>query len=166
MNIITKRQRVFEKNYNWQKKFLDQIVGIIKQNASSFISVRRATITEDTKQSTDMVLELDVGGDIGVRIRRGNCNYRDFTIRTYVGNGIETEVHKIQKGWCDWYVYAWSNTEDVLDEWVIVNIKQARQQGIFDRTWAPKYNTDGTRFIAISIEELEKVGAIVNKRIL
>jgi hypothetical protein len=150
----------FKSNFNFQDQFQKQIENILRDNAKHLMDIRLATKIEDTKQSTDMVMRIETGVTVAVRIRRPNCQHRDLTIRSRAYGGGETEIHKLQGGWGDWYVYAWSNPHGLIDEWMLVNIDKMRQHNLLTKPRKSIPNHDGTAFVNISLDELYNCGAL------
>lgn len=156
----------FQPNFNWQDGYLPQVESIVKRNAQHMITFRKGTHIEDTKQSTDMVMRVEAGVDIAVRIRRHNCNYRDLTIRSKSWGNGETEIDKLRKGFGDWYVYAWANFNNILDEWMLINLHTLRNT-LLKSPRRTIMNPDGrTGFMNYSIEELYNAGALTAAHLL
>ena len=99
-------------------------------------------------------------GDIAVRIRR-DTNFRDITIRAF-NNGHKTELDKIREGYCDWYLYIWTQNNRIV-EWIFLDVNLIRASGLFNNDRKVTMNKDNcTGFIIYTIYELSNInGAIV-----
>ena len=153
----------FKDNWEFQEKYIDVIRNILKDNAMYIVDVEVSTPEEDMKEATDLKIKI-TAGDVAVRIRRGICGFRDFTVRGYC-DGNRTEIDKLQDGYGDWYLYAWeNNTRNGIDEWVLINLNKARP--LFYDKRKVKMNTDGrTGFLTYSINELVEYGCIVSYKL-
>lgn len=159
--MLQQRQNNFRENWRFQQPYLPHIRHLLQMNASSFIRVNVASAVEDMKQSTDMVLKIEGDGTVAVRIRRPNCVYRDLTLRSSLSNGAVTELVKIRdRGFADWYLYAWTNTHDMLTEWILVDLNCVRASGILSKPRKQIPNGDGTFFISVGIPELQQADAL------
>ena len=148
----------FKYNWDWQLQHIDQIKTIIKSQAMHIIKVEISTPENDMKYATDLEIQI-TGGSVAVRIRR-DIQWRDITIRAKNGNS-KTEIHKLREGYADWYLYAWT-MENKIVEWVLLDINIMRINKLFDETRPIIMNKDGyTGFITYSLPELNKIGAIV-----
>lgn len=142
----------FQDNWNWQINYLDDVRNILKNQAMNIVDVEIATPEEDLKQCTDMKVKI-TAGDVAVRIRRENCKYRDITIRA-VNKGNRTEIHKLREGYGDWYLYAWTDGQNIVD-WILLDINKFRKSGLLNDGRKITMNPDGvTGFTAYSINEL------------
>lgn len=148
----------FEQNWNWQLEHIEQIKNIIKSQAAHIIKVEISSPEDDMKHATDLDVKI-VGGRIAVRIRR-DIPWRDLTIRAI--NGIhKTEIHKLQEGYGDWYLYAWTKRNKIID-WILIDINIMRLNDCFIDTRPIIMNKDGyTGFVKYSIRELQNIGAII-----
>lgn len=155
--------RTFAGDFKWQEKYYPQIERILKMNASKIVKVSIADNDADTKEATDFVVTLK-SGRIAVRIRKDiGDKYHDLTIRSKRRSGAETELHKIKKGYADFYLYIWTNAE-VITDWWLVDINRLRTSGLLDIPRHETWNRDGgSAFIALVDTELERIGALVNK---
>ncbi|MCF8009250.1 MAG: hypothetical protein K9K32_05745 [Halanaerobiales bacterium] len=149
----------FKKQFNWSLQFNPKIKDIVKGLAGKIITVRDATPKEDMTQSTDLVIEVDVG-TIAARVRKKNCpfsKYKDVTIRSY-NKGYKTEIHKIKEGWGSWYIYAWNE----FNNWIFYDIDRVRNTGLLNKEFPEMSNYDGTKFISIPVMDLQLIRAIVD----
>lgn len=51
----------FDKNWNWQLNFLDEIKDILKKQSMYIVDVQVASPDEDMKQSTDLKIKITAG---------------------------------------------------------------------------------------------------------
>ena len=148
----------FKYNWDWQLQHIEQIKQILKKQAMHIVKVEIASPENDMQHATDLEIQIK-GGSVAVRIRR-DIPYRDITIRAKNGNS-KTEIHKLREGYADWYLYAWT-IENKIVEWVLLDINIMRLNKLFDETRPIIMNKDGyTGFITYSLPELNKIGAIV-----
>lgn len=142
-------------DWGWADKHLDAIVAVLKQNAMHLLSVHIAPEKSDLKEATDLVITVD-GGDVAVRIRRPRYNdrYKDLTIRAWRRGNIKTEIDKIRDGFARWYLYAWSDGNNGLMDWMLIDIDALRESGLLDRKQIIKNKDGRTGFIAVSEGEL------------
>jgi len=141
------------------------IVDVLKQNAMHLLSVQVASEQRDLKKATDLVITIE-GGDVAVRIRRPGFRgkYRDLTIRSWRHSQATTELEKIRGGFCDWYLYGWSDGKDGLDDWFLVDLKQLRACGLLNDP-PFKLNPDGrTGFVYIADAVLRAHGCMVAEK--
>lgn len=151
--MLNIRQTEFKENWDFQKTYYPQIESIIRKNSFNFITIRIADVQKDTQEATDFIVSID-GGDIAVRIRRSKYKDRDLTIRSYCG-GHKTEINKIKEGFGKYYLYCWTNENQEILEWILVDLNKLRHSKLLEIT--PEIeNKDGyTRFISISTEKLK-----------
>lgn len=165
---------VFSRQMAFAKKHEQEIINIINNEClMSIIKVIPTTITQDTKQATDLVIEVK-GGQIGTRIRRYYTeNYRDWTIRTGVYSKRDTEIDKLRRGWCDWYFYAWLNEENTeISSYILVDLNEVRKFDFLkEEYWKYKgwkqvlnKNPENT-FIPIPVKPLDNKGCIVRYKL-
>lgn len=166
--MVSLKRETFEKEFAWQKQYEDKVIELIRKNAGHFIDIKTASIDRDMKEATDFVINIS-GGDIAVRLRRNNYKQRDLTIRhkTTWKKGFEPETWKIYNGFGKWYFYGWIDDDNNITEYIIVDLDIVRENMLIT-PYQGSYikNKDGTGFIAIKIEELENVGAILVNAII
>jgi len=143
-------------DWAWADGHMGAIVEILKENAMHLLSVKVASSKQDLKRATDLIISV-VGGDVAVRIRRPEYRKRwqELTVRAWRLGDIPTELHKIRDGWADWYLYAWSNGNGGLQDWLLVDLNAMRQSGLLKD---PKIirNRDGrTGFCAFGVGTLK-----------
>ena len=153
----------FQKNFEWQGKFIDEIKRILKSQAMHIVNIEIATPEEDMKKSTDYKIKI-TSGDVAVRLRRAYYSFRDLTIRAINGNS-KTEIHKLREGYADWYLYGWTN-DCYISEWMLLDINKMREHDAFSESRPIIMNNDNyTGFVTYSIPELEEMDAVVTKQI-
>jgi len=143
----------------WADIYFPEIERVVREVAGKIISIKPADDKLDREQSTDFVITVDAG-EIACRIRRGNVQYRDLTLRHSRPSGMRTETDKIKAGFARWYLYAWIENGGRFAEWIFVDLDKLRETLLID--FAPTVkNQDGTTFKAISIPDLEATGCLV-----
>lgn len=146
----------------WSDRYLGQIVEILRENAGALLSIQVAPESDDRKHATDLVVTVK-GGDVAVRVRRGNCKYRDLTLRAMRDSHVPTELQKIKDGYARWYLYGWIK-HDELDEWMLIDLDKLRSSGLLEQQRIIS-NYDGTHFIALSRVALRDC-IIVERRVM
>lgn len=152
----------FNRNWDYSQQHINNMIEILKANSMNLISVEIADEYKDTKESTDLIINVK-GGDVAVRTRKQNVKYRDLTIRSRSKFGNETELDKIKKGFAKWYLYAWENGIDY--DYIIVDMDIVRDNGLLDIQRNEMFNFDGTKFISIPVTELEFHNCLVAKKL-
>jgi len=149
-------------DWDWADGHMKAIVDVLEANAMHLLSVSVATDEQDLKKATDLVVHI-TGGDVAVRVRRHEYvrRFRDLTIRSWRSSGHETELGKIRGGFGDWYLYAWSDGDGGLADWLLVNLQALRESGLLDSKSTIRNRDGHTGFIAISDKELEISGCLV-----
>jgi len=142
----------FQEQFDWQRSLIPQVIQILKFNASKFFDVSEATIEQDTKCATDLVLKVH-GGDIALRLRKDNCKFRDFTVRAE-NLSYKTEIDKIREGFARWYFYGWVDKNKIISEWILIDLNQFRNSKLINIERDLISNFDGTSFYAYTLDEL------------
>ena len=157
----TQDRTEFDANYGFQKPYLDQVRNILlTMPMRMFYSYMEATEQQDTKQATDAVLVLDAGVSIGVRIRRDNTAWRDWTVRSQSAGGGKTELSKPIEGYCNFYFYGWT-AQGRIAEWMLLDLDAIRKSGLLLTERKDKFNKDGvTAFRIYSFNELQHAKAV------
>ena len=138
----------------WEETHHAQVKSILAPLMHLLAKLDVASIEKDRSYATDFELKL-LGGTIAVRLRRWDCTFRDFTIRSYRTNGTETELSKLKKGYAYRYFYGWTNKQGEIAEWILVDLDKVRRAGLLEKQRRPRPNKDGeTFFIAIALKEL------------
>lgn len=148
----------------WADYFLPDIKDILIHNTHHIIKVEVANDDQDTRQATDMIITVG-SGDVAVRIRRDGYKqkYRDWTIRSFRRTGNKTELMKLREGFCRWYLYCWTENNQIID-WILIDLDIVRRSGLLDKKRYQISNWDGTYFIAISVKELKDNNCLVSDR--
>jgi len=148
----------FNKNWDWQLQYIEQVKEIIRSQAMHIVNIEIASTENDLEHATDLEVHV-TGGNIAVRIRR-DIPWRDLTIRAKNGNA-RTEIHKLRDGYADWYLYAWT-TKNNISDWLLIDLNAMRSKGCFDKNRPITMNKDGyTGFVKYSLQELKSYNAIV-----
>lgn len=168
MTSSKKQNHLSKNNLPINNNHRSKIIDILEDNLNEIIDIRDATFYEDTKQATDMKIEIK-GTDIAVRQREGNYDFVDIynrtnrnpdvTIRSRA-NGHKTELDKIRNGYGDYYLYAWTKMKD----WIFYDINKLRKYNVLDKDNKLQEidNHDGTKFITLPIEKLYDINAIID----
>ena len=150
----------FKINWDFAEKYMPAIVEILKDNAKYIVDVEVATPDEDMHQSTDLKIKVS-GGDVAVRVRRGNIKFRDMTLRAH-NKGHKTELDKLRDGFAKWYLYAWENEQQCICDWILVDIDAMRKADLLSENRKIIMNKDGvTGFVTYKIDELERCNALM-----
>lgn len=156
----------FDYDSNDVKRFTPQVKEILLQNARHFVHVETAGPELDNEKATDMVMVIQTDqGHVAVRIRRDGCGWRDLTIRLARPSGVETEWHKIRRGFARWYLYGWAPDNTSIAEWIFVDLDVVRANNSLDRPWQVKANLDGTKFLVVPIAHLRDTGSLISSRL-
>jgi len=135
------------------------VTTILRQNLGRIIKINVAEPEDDMQRATDMTIQVQ-GGAVAVRYRRGDCKYRDFTVRSY-NNGLRTEIDKLRDGFGDWYLYCWDGDGGI--DWMLVDLQLVRTAGLLEGR-ITKMNADGhTGFVVIPLMELNASDCIIGK---
>lgn len=155
---------MYKRDRDWADSYESQVLIILNTLISHLAMLSIATDENDKKFATDIEVKLK-GGTIAVRLRRPYYDHRDLTIRSSRSSGVETELAKIKAGFAYRYFYGWTNTHNIIEEWMLVDLDKVRAMGLLEnREEIP--NTDGkTAFIAISAGELQEAGCLIANNI-
>ena len=145
-------------NRAWADQYTEQVIALLVSNAAHIVNVEVAPQYQDAHYATDMIIQV-VGGCVAVRIRR-DTEHRDLTIRSTLPSGAKTELQKIQEGFADWYLYAWTRNGQIC-EWILVDLNRLRTSGTIYVQRPEIPNGDGTFFVAIPVAELLANNCIV-----
>ena len=147
---MTQAVKPWQRDKAWADAFLFDIEEVVRGLAGHIIEIRLGTDDEDRKEATDYVVHV-ASGTIACRIRR-NCSFRDLTIRASRPSGVQTELAKIREGWGRWYLYMWTERDEVVD-WIFVDLDKLRASGLLGSA-ARQRNPDGVTFLPISVPKL------------
>lgn len=161
----------FEKELERELSFAPYIENILANNAGKIhesgikvFSMQKASLKDDMENGFDFVFTMG-NFTVPVRIRKPDCRYRDFTIRSRSKYGNPTEYHKILKGAGDVYFYAWTiwiNGAEEIAEWWIINLEKFRLSGLLNTKRTEISNGDGTKFIHFKFPELLQNNCIIS----
>jgi hypothetical protein len=150
----------FDSQWKFSQKWMPDVIAILHANSMKFISITNSSQDEDLNKATDLNITI-VGGQLGVRVRKSSILKRDFTLRA-INTGHVTELEKLRNknDVATWYIYGWE-TNNKLDDWIMVNIQAMKKSGLLYDNRKPIPNPDGkTWFNAYTIAELHKSNAI------
>lgn len=148
---------------HWADRYLPEIERIVRLVAGDIIDIQIASDDQDQKLATDYIVTIG-SGEIGCRIRRGAYwqQYGDITWRLSRPSGRETEVSKILKGYCRWYLYAWTISSTQLGPWVFIDLDSVRRIGLHNFKLETQTNHDNSSsFLAIPVADLFLKGCLV-----
>lgn len=139
-------------NKAWSDKFIVKL-----QMVAGCLITAPAPLKEDAIRNTDLIVLSARNVRIACRVRRHKyylSNPFDFTIRSSLDSGSETELSKILAGWGDYLIYAFSNVAETnLEAWRIIDLAcfrhlypQLKKQTIS--------NGDGTHFAAFDVRNM------------
>lgn len=160
----------FEKELERELSFAPFIENVLAHNAGAIhnagikvFSMQKATAKEDMENGFDFVFTMG-SFTIPVRVRRPDCFYRDFTVRSRSRYGHQTEIHKLKAGAGDVYFYGWTrefNGIEIINEWWLINLHSFRSSGLLETERHERSNGDGTKFVSYKRDELNKYGCII-----
>lgn len=136
---------------NWSDKFLPEIKDLVGRHL-----LETAADPFDQIQATDLMMLEARDMRVAARVRRPGYALRyphQFTIRSTVSSGAQTELSKIVNGHGDWMFYGHSNPSQTgLDAWWLIDLRAFRAALIRHRANSSQIimgdmaNPDGTRF--------------------
>lgn len=156
---------MYQQDRQWGDGYTEQVMGILKRLIVHCVVLSIAPTEEDNKHATDLTITLD-GGFIAVRLRRPNCTRRDLTIRSSRSSGAKTELAKIKEGFASRYFYGWTNTNHVINEWILVDLDKMRSSGLIFTPRKDIPNGDGTFFVCFALNELSQAGCLIETQLL
>lgn len=154
-----------QRDLEFSDSHLDQIEEILRQCASEMLNVNQATIEQDLKKATDLIVTTQ--GAVAVRVRRPNVRhrYRELTIRAFRTSGTKTELEKIKEGYADFYLYCWTDTNDRIADWILVDLNHLRATDLLYLEGHEKWNRDHrTSFYWLEDWRLRNHGCIVMEK--
>lgn len=139
----------YDINRRWSDRFLPEIKSIVGSHL-----LEAAPDALDMTQATDLLMLDARDKRIAARVRRpGYCDRypHQFTIRSRLPSGAETELSKIVNGKGDWMFYGHSNAaQTAVESWYLIDLNAFRaaliRYGSRGLHWGTKSNPDGTRF--------------------
>lgn len=158
---------MYQRDREWETSYQSQVMSILNTLISHLVILEIASDEIDKKRATDFSMRLK-GGDIAVRLRRPYYDYRDLTIRAKRDNGVKTELAKIIEGYAFRYFYGWTNEQQRIAEWMLIDLDKVRAQGILEKDRRLIANRDpatgkpdGTHFMPIPAKELYDAGCLL-----
>jgi hypothetical protein len=149
--------------YSTDRAYSDRFIPTIKQVVGPHLIVP-ADLKADIKQATDMTILTAKDMTVACRVRRPGYVDRygwQFTMRSKRDSGAETELSKIVKGWADWMLYAFAQSDDPDDgfaRWFLIDLKHWRCH-LMRRTARPlcgdRSNNDGTYFAWFDVRSFD-----------
>jgi hypothetical protein len=129
-----------------------------------FFDVDTAPVERDRHEATDLVLRL-TGGDVAVRVRSKRSLWKDtpeWSVRWRAANGGRTEIHKLRDGYCRWYLTGYSDGNDGLWMWWLLDLNAVRAACLLEdeSLWQIHNNEDGTFGGYLPIRVLEEVDCV------
>lgn len=149
-------------NRQWSDRFIPQIKRIV----GPFL-LEPASFELDAKQATDLIVLNARDLRIAARVRRPNYASRypyEFTIRSHVTSGCQTEITKVINGFGDWFFYGHSDSESKICRWFLVDLAAFRAaliRGKLSLSDREKDNGDGTKFLPFDVREFPDQPAIL-----
>ena len=148
-------------NRRWSDQYLPQVKQIVAEHL-----LTEAPDPLDWNEATDLV-NMDVNlRHIAVRVRRPGYADRypfDFTIRSRLPSGSETELSKIVNGHGDWMFYGHAGDAGGLVRWWLLDLRAFRAALIKRRPLrtGERENPDGTCFRWFDVRSFPTDPAIV-----
>jgi len=148
---------------SWQdeKKWSDRFLPEIKRNLGEFL-LTEPPIEEDQLRCTDLTVLKMNAVRIACRVRRFTHLQKygeEFTIRSRLKSGGDTEISKIISGWGDYIFYGFSNqAETKLEKWFVGDLNVFRlwfNRCLYtnQKPWVETQNVDGdTSFMAFRVQ--------------
>lgn len=141
----------YDINRSWSDRYLPQIKTIVGEQL-----LKAAPDLLDTKQATDLLMLDAKDMRIAARVRRPGYADRypyEFTIRSRIPSGGETELSKIINGAGDWMFYGHASASgEGFERWWLIDLRAFRA-ALIRRSlegsglhWGSKVNDDGTAF--------------------
>ncbi|WP_306114209.1 MULTISPECIES: hypothetical protein [unclassified Roseovarius] len=154
-------------NRNWSDQFLPQIKRIVGSHL-----LETSPDPLDWHQATDLLMLDARDMRIAARVRRPGYATQyphQFTIRSRVASGAETELSKIVNGKGDWLFYGHANAaQTAIESWYLIDLRAFRagliRQGSDGLVWGNKTNADGTRFTWFDIRSFPEEPRLVVAR--
>ena len=140
---------VYQRNRSWSDQFLPDIKQIVGRH---LLEVSPDPL--DWHQATDLMMLDARDMRIAARVRRPGyaATYPyQFTIRSKLPSGAETELSKIVNGKGDWLFYGHANaSHTAIESWQLIDLRAFRaaliRKGAQGLRWGNKRNADGTTF--------------------
>lgn len=154
-------------NYQERRKWSDQFIPDIKRKVGPLLLIE-SPFDVDTKQAADLIVLSAKSLSIAARVRRHGYADRypyDFTIRSKIESGKETELSKMLNGFGDWMFYGHAAQEGpTVDRWMLLDLNIWRgvllRNGYRGSGWngmaRQMDNGDGTQFFVFDVRHFPK----------
>ena len=120
----------WKKGKEWSDRFIPEIKQICELHLTGGAPVEEASIEEDQKRHTDLIVLKMESLRIACRVRdtKFYIQYPDeITIRSIVPSGAKTELQKVIEGWGDYMFYGFSNEDETeLCAWKLCDLNVFR----------------------------------------
>jgi hypothetical protein len=146
--------------YSDDREWSDRFIPAIRQIVGPHLLLP-APMELDRKEATDLIVFTARDMRIAARVRRPvwrQHHEREFTMRSRVKSGADTELHKIIEGWGDWMFYGFAKTEEPpsIFPWFIVDLNAFRRH-YSERSenglrFESKSTQDSKEFLAFDID--------------
>lgn len=156
----------YDLNRHWSDQFIPDIKRLI---GSHLLNVAPNSL--DRLHATDLLMLDARDMRIAARVRRPGYALRyphQFTIRSHVPSGAETELSKIVNGYGDWMFYGHSNgAQTALEAWWLIDLRAFRAALIRHANGGQRLvmgdqaNGDGTWFKWFDIRSFPEVPPLV-----
>ncbi|MEL7178511.1 MAG: hypothetical protein AAFN63_01655 [Pseudomonadota bacterium] len=117
------------KDYATNRTWSDQFLPEVKRQIGAHL-LKVAPDDIDRREATDLMMLDARDTRVAVRIRRPGYHQRyphQFTIRSKVPSGAQTELSKVVNGHGDWMFYGHASADgQTLDSWQLLDLKAFR----------------------------------------
>lgn len=158
-------ENLFYENLKWAKMHEPECIKILQNNLKNITNIEVSTLFDDINHAVDLVIILK-GSKAQIRVRMPKYHYMsDFTVQISKVSGTETEMEKFLRGDVDWYLLCWSNSNEKIFKWILIDMHKILEKNILTKYMSePKLNkTNGQYFVCIDWSVLEKMGCLVNE---
>lgn len=162
----------YQVNREWSNRFLQTIRTIVGPQL-----LVPAPLEVDQKEATDLIVLRARDMRIACRVRRPGYadDYpNEFTIRSRLDNGHDTELKKIVNGFADWMFYGHAldeNESTIIEPWWLIDLDAFRvhleRDGFFQQlgqhriSYGERSNHDGTYFVWFDITSFSESPQLV-----
>ncbi|MBL6427859.1 MAG: hypothetical protein HOY44_10070 [Maritimibacter sp.] len=154
----------YTENRAWSDTYLPDVKRIV---GSHLLSAAPDDI--DMQQATDLLMLDARDMRVAARVRRPGYADRfpyEFTVRSRIPSGGETELSKIINGYGDWMFYGHADPRGGIGRWWLLDLRAFRAALIRPESrarlhWGSKDNADGTRFTWFDIRSFPNAPDIV-----
>lgn len=163
----------FKFHKSWADGFKPTIEAIlVRYLGGDILHVSDAPWNLDVKRATDYVFTMSGGNDVACRIRHTYALHKfdDWTIRSDLRDGGETELHKLRSGYGKYYIYAYGDTPPSIIAFRLFDLDIVRRKGVLEKDRERVYNyTDNERekrengFVYIPYDEIRSCGAMIKE---